>query len=220
MPEPLFGADERVPTTDLPAEIRNETDPRKIAAYYQRRETALREEMRRTAPPPPNSRVTIEHPVDQPNPSSVTFSAEEAQSARTTLIATARNTARINKPYWDRLSDKIEALMKDQPPENQVNSIIWETCYNTLLGMNMDQLLREDRERTEAATRAAAERSSAPPDSVSSPAPLPIEVTSKVLPGLGLTEAQYRESQDRIASGKWPMTAENIGGRKVLVGGN
>jgi hypothetical protein len=221
MPEPLFSQEERVSTTQLPAELRDEKDPAKVAAYYQRREAQLREEMRRSTqgtPPPPNTRVTMEQNTDEP-PVAASFSVEEAQSARATLIATARQTARQNKPYWDRLSDEIERLMKTQPPENQVNSGIWETAYNTLLGMNMDRLLKEDKDRADAATRAATERSSVPPDQTSAPAPLPVEVTAKVLPGLHLSEAQYREAQDRISKGSWPLTAENIGGARKMVGG-
>lgn len=215
MPEPLFSAEERVSTTDLPAEIRNETDPKKIAAYYQRREAALRQELRQ----PPNSRVTIEQHTEDTPPAAATFSAEEAASARTTLIQAARQTARVNKKYWDRLSDDIERLMKDQPPENQVNSIIWETAYNTLVGMNVERLQSEDRQSAETATRLAAERSSAAPETTSAPAPLPVEVTSKILPGLHLSEAQYREAQDRISKGSWPLTAENVSGQRKMVGG-
>lgn len=218
MAEPLFDPSERVSTTELPAEIRNEKDPAKIAAYYQRREAALREEMRRQSAQPTPTRVTVERPTD-PTPQPVTFSAEEATAARGTLTATARQAAKVGKKYWDRLSDDIEKIMKDQPPENQVSSVVWETAYNTLVGMNLERLQKEDTEAAATAQRIATERSAAQPALGETPAPLPVEVTSKVLPGLGIDEKQYREAQDRIASGKWPLTAENVSGKRVEIGG-
>jgi hypothetical protein len=221
--EPLFTPDERVPTTQLPDELKGVTDPLKIAVYYQRREGALREEMRRSATPP-NSRVTIEHPTqNEPNRDerqSVQFSPEEATAARHTLVATAKQTARQGKQYWDRLETEINKIMAEQPPENQVSVQIWETAYHTLLGMNMQRLTREDAEAAATATRTAAERASTPSSENAPPPPLPIEVTGKILPGLNLTEEQYRTSQEHIRTGKWPLTAENVSGKRVTVGGN
>jgi hypothetical protein len=218
MPEPVFDSTDRVASTQLPEALRGVTDPVKIASYYQQRETQLREELRRAVPPPPNSRVVIERPVDNPPPPSATFSVAEAEAARATLIEAARQTARQGKPYWERLSDDIEKLMANCGPEDRVNSNIWSTCYHTLVGMNKDKLDSEDRTKAAEATRLAAERSSAPPDANAAPPPLPIEVTSKILPGLNLSEAQYRESQARIDKGVWPLTAENRGGQRVTIG--
>jgi hypothetical protein len=218
--EPVFGAEDRVTTVDLPAEIRNETDPKKVAAYYQRREGQLRDELRRNAVPPQNTRVTVEHPVDEPlKREPATFSVNEAEAARTTLIATARQTAKVGKTYWERLEADIDRVMATMPPESQVNSQIWETCYNTLLGQNMDRLLREDKAAADTAARTAAERASLPAEQASAPLPLPVEVTSKVLPGLGISEEQYRTSQDHISKGVWPLTSENVGGKRTTVGG-
>lgn len=219
MAEPVFGAEDRVSTTDLPAELRNETDPKKIAAYYQRREASLRDELRRNTTPLQNTRVQIERPTDDASRQPALMSVEEAEAARQTLTVAARQAARIGKKYWDRLSADIERLMDSQPPENRVSSQIWETCYNTLLGMNMDRLVREDAEAASTAARVATERSSAQPEAAATPSPLPAEVTSKILPGLGLTEDQYRTAESNISSGKWPLTAENLGGRRIPVGG-
>lgn len=216
--QPIFGEEDRVATTQLPEELKGVTDPLKIAAYYQKREGELRTQLRT----PPTSRVTMTRDTDDERheePRSANFSLEEANAARGTLIATARQTARQGKEYWDRLSGDIEKLMGQQPPENQVSVQIWETCYHTLLGMNIQRLTREDKERDEAAVRVAAERTSTPSTESTAPLPLPVEVTSKILPGLNLSEEQYRTSQDHIASGKWPLTAENVSGKRVTVGG-
>jgi len=221
--EPLFGAEERVPTTQLPDELKGVTDPLKIAAYYQRREGALREEMRRTVTPPKTASTMERRTDDTPNREerqNVQFTAEEATSARHTLIATARQTAKQGKQYWDRLSTEIEKIMGEQPPENQVSVQIWETAYHTLLGMNMQRLTREDAEAAATATRTAAERATQPATEPAAVTPLPIEVTGKILPGLNLTEEQYRTSQEHIRTGKWPLTAENVSGKRVTVGGN
>lgn len=220
MPEPVFDERDRVNTTELPAELKGVTDPLKIAAYYQKREGLLRQELRQT--PPPNTRVQMTPHVDNeppPEERNVQFSVEEATAARGTLIATARNAAKVGKEYWDRLSVDIEKLMQTQPPENQVSVNIWETAYHTLLGMNMQRFAREDAEATATALRVAAERTSTPSTEAVAPPPLPVEVTGKILPGLNITEEQYRTSQDHIASGRWPLTAENVSGKRVTVGG-
>src|SRR5258708_4318930 len=201
MTEPVFGAEDRVVQPQLPAELKGITDPAKIAQYYQQREGALRDELRKAQAAPPNSRVVIEQKVDEPKP--VIFSQAEAEGARSTLIEAARVQAKQGKPYWDRLEADILKLVDPLAPEDKVNFKIWETCYYTLLGMNKTKFDEEDKTKAAEATRLAAERSSAPTTPSEQPAPLPIEVTGKVLPGLGLTEAQYRESQDRIAKGVW-----------------
>lgn len=221
MPEPVFGSEDRVSQTQLPTELKGVTDPLKIAAYYQQREGALREEMRKNVTPQPNTRVQIEQRVDDPpidRSKPATFSIAEAEAARTTLIESARQTAKQGKSYWSRLEADIEKLMEPLAPEDKVNVNIWNTCYHTLVGMNKDKLDSEDQAKAAEATRLAAERSSAPPDQHQAPTPLPIEVTSKILPGLSLTEAQYRESQERIAKGVWPLTAENLHGSRVTIG--
>jgi hypothetical protein len=218
MPDPVFNESDRVPTTQLPTELKGVTDPLKIAAYYQQREGALRDEMRRT---PPRTVSTMERPVGDPpeERQPANFSIEEATAARGTLMATARNAAKVGKEYWDRLSVDIEKLMAEQPPENQVSVHIWETCYHTLLGMNMQRLQREDGEKAALTARTLAERATPPADQQAPPAPLPIEVTGKILPGLNLSEEQYRTAQDNIAAGKWPLTAENVSGKRIPIGG-
>jgi hypothetical protein len=219
MPDPVFSEADRVSTTQLPAELRGVTDPLKIAAYYQQREATLRQEMRNQTPPqnPPNTTVRVETPTQTP-PQTATFSVQEANAARETLIASARSVARQGKKYWDRLSEKIEALMQSMDPADKVNSQVWETCYNTLVGQNINTLLDQDKASEAEANRIASERSAAAAAPGAVPPPLPVEVTSKVLPGLGLSEAQYREAQDHIAKGVWPLTAENVSGKRVLIG--
>jgi hypothetical protein len=205
----------------LPAEIRNEKDPAKIAAYYQQREARLRQELTQNAPPPtPRQAVTIEQPTDDAR-RPVTMSLAEAQAARTTLILAARTQAQLGKKYWGRLEVDILKIMEQQPPENQVDTNVWSTAYNSLVGANLDRLLQEDRDAQAAADQAriTSERSAAVPGAVATPPPLPVEVTSKVLPGLNITEAQYRTAQDNIAAGIWPLTADNTNGKRLRIGG-
>jgi hypothetical protein len=219
--QPVFGNEDRVRSAqvDLPAELRGVTDPVKIAQYYQSREATLREELRKATTTPPRTASTVEQHVDTPPVRTpVTMSVEEATAARSTLIESARRTAMANKPYWSRLEADINKVMGEQPPENQVDFNVWTTAYNTLVGMNMDRLLREDREVAETA-RVAVERSAAPPDASTAPVALPIEVTGKILPGLNITEEQYRKAQTNIAKGIWPLTSENISGKRLTVGG-
>jgi hypothetical protein len=219
MPEPIFDSTDRVASVELPAEIRNETDPKKIAAYYQRREGALRDELRR-ATPPPQTRVTVERPTDDAvrNQPPAVLTVGEAQAARSTLIATAEQTAKVGKKYWSRLEADIKRQMAGMGPEEQINSQVWEVCYNTLVGMNIDRLQREDTEAAATASRIATERASAPPTSEAPPAPLPVEVTAKILPGLNLSEEQYRTAQDNINKGVWPLTKDNISGQRTTIG--
>jgi hypothetical protein len=124
------------------------------------------------------------------------------------------------KTYWSRLEADILKIMGQQPPENQVDVNVWETAYNTLVGMNLERLLREDRETTEAAARSAAERAQTPAQTIAAPLPLPVEVTAKILPGLNISEEQYRTAQNNINNGVWPLTSDNVGGKRRTIGGN
>ena len=215
MPEPVFSEADRVTVNNnLPAELKGVTDPAKIAAYYQRREGELREQLR-AAPPQQRSSVVIEQRTDDKDKP---ITQAEAEGARSTLIEAAKTQAAVGKPYWDRLRADIDKLMEPLAPEDKVNFKVWETCYYTLLGMNKTKFDEEDRVKAAEATRLAAERSSAPPAAQEAPAPLPVEVTSKVLPGLGISEKSYRDAQDHISAGRWPLTAENIGGRRTTIG--
>jgi hypothetical protein len=111
--------------------------------------------------------------------------------------------------------------MQQQPPENQVDVNVWVTAYNSMVGASLDRLLREDAEAAASAEQAriSSERSAAPPGQEPTPAPLPVEVTSKVLPGLNISETQYRTAQGNIEKGVWPLTADNTGGKRVMIGG-
>lgn len=224
-PAPVFGAEDRVrEATNLPQELRNEKDPSKIAAYYQAREARLRDEFRAAQPQPQRTASTFEqHTENQvPNPAAeARLTVAEAQSARNTLVAAARTAAMTGKKYWGRLEADINAIMAQQPPENQIDVIVWTTAYNAVTGANIERLQREDLEAQTAAeaARITAERSAAPPGQQPTPAPLPVEVTGKILPGLNITETQYRAAQDHITRGVWPLTSDNTNGRRVLIGG-
>jgi hypothetical protein len=216
VPDPVFDQRDRVTdVSQLPAELRGVTDPVKIAQYYQGREARLRTELAAQPVKTETSRVTIEQKTDD---KPVVMTQAEAEGARSTLIQTARNTAKLGKKYWDRLSADIEKLMSPMAPEDKVNSDVWSTVYNTLVGMNYEKLTSEDAASAAEATRIASERSTAPASLQEAPPPLPIEVTGKILPGLGISEEQYRKSQEHIAKGVWPLTAENVSGKRVTIG--
>jgi hypothetical protein len=228
--QPVFGAEDRVRTdqSNLPQELRNEKDPNKVAAYYQAREARLRDEFRANEQRQRTS-SQFEQRTDQtpriteaPNPNAPAHLTQaEAQAARNTLVQTARQGAMAGKKYWSRLEGDINTIMSQQPPENQVDVNVWSTAYNSLVGANLDRLLREDADRTaaEETARITSERSAAPPGQEPTPAPLPVEVTGKILPGLNISEQQYRAAQDNIQKGVWPLTSDNTNGRRVLIGG-
>jgi hypothetical protein len=217
MPEPVFDPNERVPTTQLPAELRGVTDPVKVAEYYQRREAQIRQELRPPTPvPPPPTRVTIEQKIDQPP---TPISQAETDAARITLAETAKRTAAIGKKYWERFAGDIESLMSKCSIEDRLNHQTWEVAYNTILGMNMEKIRTEETNAAAEASRLSAERSAAPPSQTTPLSPLPYEVTNKILPGLHISEEQYRSAQDAMATGSWPLTAENVSGKRVLIGG-
>jgi hypothetical protein len=227
--QPVFGAEDRVRSeqNNLPQELRNEKDPNKVAAYYQAREARMREEFRNAEVQRQRTAVTMEQrtdnippPAQNPNaPAQLTQA--EAQAARNTLVQTARTAAMTGKKYWSRLESDITTIMSQQPPENQVDVNVWATAYNSLVGANLDRLLREDAEAATAAetARISSERSAAPPGQEPTPPPLPVEVTGKILPGLNITEKQYRDAQSNIAKGVWPLTSDNTSGRRMLIGG-
>jgi hypothetical protein len=155
----------------------------------------------------------------QPAISNIPITQAEADASRVTLIEAARVTAKSGKKYWDKLSEDIERLMAPLAIEDRLNYRVWETCYHTLVGMNKEKFDAEDRAAVETASREAAARSSAPIENQTPPPPLDAKIVSKVLPGLGISEEQYRAATEHIAKGVWPLTAENIGGRKINIGG-
>jgi hypothetical protein len=218
--QPVFGSEDRVRQNNLPTELTNEKDPQKIAAYYQAREARLREEFRAN-PERERTSVQIEQRVDNRPVQPGQLTQSEMVAARNTLVQMARNGAMQNKRYWARLSDQIETIMAQQPVENQIDLNVWATAYNSLVGANLDRLLREDAEAAQNAeqVRITSERSNAPPGQEPTPAPLPVEVTGKILPGLNISETQYRAAQQNIAKGVWPLTADNTTGKRLLIGG-
>lgn len=229
--QPVFGAEDRVRSeqTNLPQELRGVTDPNKIAQYYQQREARIRDEFRaqgeRQQREQQRTASTFEQRTENqpaPNPNApAQLTQAEAQAARNTLVATARTAAMAGKKYWTRLESDINTIMSQQPPENQVDVNMWATAYNSLVGAHLDRLLREDGEAATAAetARISAERSAAPPGQEPTPSPLPVEVTGKILPGLNITETQYRAAQEHIAKGVWPLTSDNTNGKRILIGG-
>ena len=222
--QPVFGSEDRVRTANnnLPAELKNETDPNKIAAYYQAREARLRDEMRQQTPPPPvRTSSTMEQRTDTVERAPVQMSVAEATAARNTLVQSARNTAMQGKKYWTRLEVDILRIMEQQPPENQIDVNVWTTAYNSLVGASLDRLLQEDHDAAAAVEQAriTSERSAAPPGAEPTPPPLPVEVTGKILPGLNISEAQYRAAQANITNGVWPLTSDNTGPQRLRVGG-
>jgi hypothetical protein len=229
--QPVFGAEDRVRSdqTNLPQELRGVTDPVKIANYYQQREARMRDEFRAQQDRAQRTSSQFEQRTDStpritevPNsqqPAQLTVA--ETQAARNTLVQTARAAAMAGKKYWTRLEGDINTIMGQQPPENQVDVNVWSTAYNSLVGAHLDRLLREDAETASAAeaARITSERSAAPPGQEPTPAPLPVEVTGKILPGLNISEQQYRAAQDHIQKGVWPLTSDNTNGRRILIGG-
>jgi hypothetical protein len=207
--------------------LRNERDPAKIAAYYQAREARLRDEFRQQAREPQRTSSQFEQRTDaNQNQIRITeaqqpaqLTVAEANAARTTLVQTARTAAMAGKKYWSRLEADINTVMSQQPVENQVDVNVWSTAYNSLVGANLDRLLREDAEHAANEVRISAERSAVPPGQEPAPPPLPIEVTGKILPGLNITEQQYRAAQANISKGVWPLTSDNTSGKRVLIGG-
>lgn len=220
---PVFGADDRVarplaPATNqttLPAELRGETDPLKIAAYYQRRETAIREELRQTPPTPTRGTVTITRETENRPP----VTEGEIESFRVTGIENAKALAKSGKKYWDKFEADINGVMEKMDRESLLNYKTWEVAYNTIVGMNMDKIRTDEAADAANQTRLAAERSSTPSSDQPPPPPLDTKVTSKILPGLGVTEDNYRLAQSRMEKGEWPLTSENVNGKRVTIGG-
>jgi hypothetical protein len=208
MPEPVFGEQDRVQpavkvTSDLPAELQGVTDPVKIAKYYQDRETRLRDAALRAVEaakgtPTPTPTPDKGHPM----------TPAEIQGARNTLILTAKREASQNKKYWERLQSEIEKIMGACSPEQQVDSATWETAYNSLVGANLARLQAEDREAEATATRIASERANPAADQPVTPGPLDPRVASKILPGLEISEKQYRTADEMLkkADQPWPLT--------------
>lgn len=214
---PVFGQDDRVDQpTGLPAELVAKLQGKSVAEqtrliveYYQTREKTIIQKAKEAIrtqdpstidqpPKPPVNRVQTERAdvVDQ----------KTVDGATITLIAAAKNQAKIGKKYWDRFEAEIEKIMAGMDPQFRVNFQFWETAYNNCVGLNYDLIQKEEKDAEARAATLTAERANAAPEPTLPPAPLPEVVRNKVLPGLGLTEEQYRTGQKNLETGKWPLT--------------
>jgi hypothetical protein len=220
MPDPVFSPDERVDTPQaLPSELVTKLQGKSAAEqasliidYYSKREKAViaqAKEAIRTQDPtkvPGHEKGTTVRTERTDLNQSTTVNQPELDGARATLIAAAKVQAARDKKYWDRFLPDVEKIMAGMTPEFQVDFRYWETAYYNLVGQNKAKLDQEDKDAEANAARLTAERASAGHETPEVLEPLPPTVTGKILPGLGITEAQYRTGQKNIAEGKWPLT--------------
>src|SRR5271166_146184 len=213
--QPVFGADERVESApQLPAELVAKLKDKSAAQqtaiiidYYSTREKAIIKQAKeaiRTQTPvrEEGTTVRIERSLDTPP----VVQPGELDGARSTLIAAAKVQAARDKKYWDRFLPDIEKIMANMTPEYRVNFEYWETAYYNLVGMNKALLDTEEKAAEARAVQLTAERASAGAETPAIVAPLPSTVTGKILPGLGISEKQYRDAQTNIDKGVWPLT--------------
>lgn len=215
MAEPVFNVEDRVPLAtndaDLPPELRGKS-PVEIAKFYQHRENQIKELAKKAIQ------------ANQPAPTTTTtttqvrpITVEETEAARGTLTENAKRLASEGKEFWKRLLPDIEKVMANCKPEDRTNWQVWETCYFTLAGQNAALLAAEKAQQAAEAARIASERPNPATEQQAPPPPLPAIVVSKVLPGLDITEEQYRTAEKQMAATPqtFPLTFKKYGRPRV-----
>lgn len=218
-------ADENAGITDpsLPNELQGKTAA-EIAEYYRTREANLQAENDRlrtaalsTPPPPPPPPSEPPTGFDWSNPEGYikkqTISREEFQQAtaavRQQMIQTARFLAKANHPDWDKWGKDIDNIMMTMNADAQANQQQWEVAYTHVKGQAFDK-------EVAAARAAALKQGSEPPSPPPSAPPKATELTpeqARIASRFGLSKEQYLKAEEGLATGKWPLTFDNKGGK-------
>jgi hypothetical protein len=141
-----------------------------------------------------------------------------------TLIAGAKLLASQGKEHWLRFLPEVEGIMGQMTPEQQMDANMWNTVYDKIVGMHVQDLVKEARE---AALRPPSMESSSPATPPAQPRQLTTAELHVVdqLRRAGATamrkDAQgvmrqvpfdadaYLEADQRRTSGAWPFTFNN-----------
>lgn len=212
----IFGADDRA-QGGLPPELEGKT-PLEVAQYYQSRE---RERMHvpppsPNMPPPPPPPVSADDFAADPlaaaqrliSQTSVSRAEYDrmAQSARQTLLASAKLVAKEGKKYWVRLLPQMEQIAQQSDPLDTLSAEWWTTTYNFCVGQNLNTLQSEDAERLR--IQQSNEGSSGPPQPP--PEPRALDSTELIVAaGLGMTQDDWRQAEQRKNDGRLPVTLDN-----------
>lgn len=217
--EPVFG--------ELPAELANETDPKKIAAYYQKAAAVAvqavkdeaEERIRQATPPtPPVTPPPTREPSnadfytdprkavkDQVNALNLVTQDEFRQMTaglQQSAIAAAEMAAQRGKEYWTRFEREIREVMAKVAPHQQAMPAFWEHAYEMVLGRHAKDLYEEGK-------RVGSQPSSEQVTQQTPPiAPEKVELTAEqkdIAKRLGRTEEQYKRGMKRHQEGAWPM---------------
>jgi len=210
----------------LPAEIANETDPAKIAAFYQRAaEAALRTQQEQYEARLTEARQPAPAaPVESREPSSADYYSDPrkavtdqikgmnlvtqeqfntlTQGLQQSAIVAAKMGAREGKEYWARFEREISEVMRPIPPHQQAQPAMWETAYDMVVGKHAKELYEEGK-------RMGAQ----PPAESTTPGFTPVEPEKtelnaeqkEVAKRLSRTEEQYKRGLKRVAEGAFPM---------------
>lgn len=227
--EPIFGKPDPAATDNLPPELKGKT-PQEIAAYYQRRESVLREQLR-TAPkaepkkedPKPAAKIdifggdadgSIRNVVSEQVREEVRRVAGVAQPG---IIAGCRTAMRDAHPdLWPKIGAIVEERMAQMAPEAQMNPQYWEFTFAIVKGEHTDKLVTEAREdeRRKAAEAAAAANPVERPTPKGGEPPKPRELSDgekTIATKFGKSNEEYRKAAELYDSedGKLPFTYDS-----------
>lgn len=213
MSEALF---DRVDSAEMPEHLKGKS-AQEVHDYWVQREQQIRAETPPVTPPgtPPAPRIP-----------SVTMSTPQGMTPgqANTLVQGAKLLASQGKEHWQRFLPEVEGIMGQMTPEQQMDANMWNTVYDKIVGMHMQDLVKEARE---SALRPPSMETSRPASAPTAPRQLTANEMHVVeqLRRAGATALRkdsagvsrqvpfdgeaYLAADERRQSGAWPLTFNN-----------
>ena len=207
MPEPLF---DRVEEFELPEHLQGKT-PKEVGQYFAQREQQIRQEAANANQPQPTT-------IPQPASTVVTAATPSGMTAGQfyTLREGAKIVAREGKEHWQRFLPEVEAIMANMQPVNQTDANMWSTVYEKVVGLHVNDLVKEARD---AALRPPSMESSAASTQESAPRQLTANeqhvvegfrragaVTLRDGKEVPFDSTAYLAADKKAKDGTWPLT--------------
>lgn len=149
-------------SNEPPEHLKN-ASPAEINQYWMEREKKIREEQNQ-----PPSNLNPQQPPNAPPP---TAPAGMTAGQAATMISGAKMVAKEGKEYWQRFLPEVESIMGQMSASQQMDAGMWNTVYEKVVGMHMQELLKEAKD---SAMRPPSMESSAPSTPPSTPRQLSV----------------------------------------------
>jgi hypothetical protein len=191
--------------------------PAEIVAFFAERENTIKTHYEAkladatpAAPAPAASNIKPgdfwTDPVRASEQTARTIVAEEftklSKPQQANMIAVAELLASNKFKDWSRYAADVKKTMAFLPDAEQANSVMWETTYWHIKGLNADKLFEEGMHKGKQMSSEPV--GNQPPDPTKPPVLAPVE--AQLARGFGLSDDQWRAGQKQIKEGTpWPM---------------